>query len=159
MLSGKRPRWRQLGMTYLVILFVIAISSAVLAATTEIWLQQQQRRREAELLWIGRHFAVAIEQYYQHSPGSVKRFPEKLDDLLEDRRQLAITRYLRKIYADPMTGSSQWGLVMAPQGGIMGVFSLSQKEPIKVGGFQDGWQKFNGAKSYTDWKFIFEPPL
>lgn len=56
---------------------------------------------------------------------------------------------LRKIYRDPMTGKSDWGLVMAPQGGIMGVHSLSTARAIKHENFRGSDQKLIGANVYT----------
>jgi len=85
----------------------------------------RQREKEAELIWIGNQFREAIGLYCQRSSGSVKRYPEKLEDLLEDRRFLNRQRYLRKIYADPVSAKAEWGLVQAPEGGIAGVYSLA----------------------------------
>jgi len=155
MWNGELSGVKQQGMTYVAILFFIAIAGAVLATTAEVWSQQRLRSREQELLWIGSHFSQAIEQYYQHSPGTVKRYPGKLEDLLEDHRHLAVTRYLRKIYRDPMTGEARWGIVTAPQGGIMGVYSLSDEEPIKRAGFAERQDNFNGSRHYSDWRFVY----
>src|SRR5207249_4031136 len=112
------PRTRQQGFTYLAVLFFIAVSGAMLAATGIIWSHERQRQKEEELLWIGNQFRQAIGLYYYRTPGTVKRYPEKLEDLLEDKRYLTTQRYLRQIYRDPMTGESRWGLVSAPAGGI-----------------------------------------
>lgn len=105
-------------------------------------------------------WVIAIGLYYQRSPGTVKRYPERLDDLMiEDRRFLNTQRYLRRLYADPISGNPTWGLVAAPQGGIMGVHSLSEKTPIKTGSFRivdDGLSK---TSRYADWRFVYEPPV
>jgi hypothetical protein len=108
MKSGSPPD-RQTGITYLAVLFFIAASSAMLAATGIIWSHERQRQKEQELLWIGNQFREAIGLYYQRTPGAIKRYPERLEDLLEDRRYLTTARYLRQIYRDPMTGKTQWG--------------------------------------------------
>jgi len=42
--------------------------------------------------------------------------------------------------------------------GIMGGFSLSEKEPIKRFFEQDG-ADFIGTKKYSDWCFVFIPPV
>jgi type II secretory pathway pseudopilin PulG len=138
------------GFTYLAALLLVAASGAALAAAAEFWSHARQRDKEAELLWIGNQFTQAIGLYYQRSPGSVKRYPEKLDELLEDRRHLNTARYLRKIYTDPITGQASWGLVTAPGGGIVGVHSLSSAEPLR---------QVHGARAYTQWHFIYEPPI
>jgi hypothetical protein len=148
MKSGSRPG-RQCGITYLAVLFFVAASSAMLAATGIIWSHERQRQKEQELLWIGNQFRDAIGLYYQRTPGAIKRYPGNLEDLLEDRRYLTVSRYLRQIYRDPMTGNAQWGLVPAPTGGIMGVRSVSTAKPIR---------RPDGASSYADWNFVYEPP-
>lgn len=145
MSSGKRER----GFTYLAALLLVAASGAALAAAAELWSHARQREKEAELLWIGSQFKQAIGLYYHRSPGSVKRYPAKLDDLLEDPRHLNTARYLRRIYTDPLTGKPQWGLIAAPDGGIMGVHSLSSARPLR---------QLDGASAYAQWQFTYQPP-
>jgi hypothetical protein len=148
MKSGSPPR-NQSGVTYLLVLFFVAASSAMLAATAIIWSHERQRHKEEELLWIGNQFREAIGLYYQRTPGAVKRYPEKLEDLLEDKRYLTTARYLRRIYRDPLTGKPQWGLIPAPEGGFMGVRSTSTATPIRI---------LEAAGSYYDWTFTYQPP-
>jgi hypothetical protein len=62
---------------------------------------------------------------------------------------------LRKVYRDPMTGASAWGLVEAPGGGIRGVYSLSRDKPAKIANFDTADSDFERAASYVDWKFVF----
>lgn len=143
---------RQSGFTYLTaLLLLVAVVGAGLASIAEIWSHARQREKEAELLWIGNQFKQAIGLYYQRSPGAVKRYPEKLEDLVEDRRFLTTQRYLRRIYADPMTGKAEWALIAAPAGGFVGVRSLSTKAPLR--------RRSDTAGNYSDWKFIYEPPV
>ncbi len=142
----------------MVAMFAVAVAGLLLALTSEVWSHSRQREKERELLFMGSQFREAIALYYQRTPGAVKRYPEKLDDLLEDKRYLSMQRYLRKIYADPLTGKSQWGTVAAPGGGIMGMYSLSDESPIKSGNFDPNDQGFAGAQRYSEWKFIYEPP-
>lgn len=141
---------RQGGFTYLTALVLVAASGLGLAAAAEFWSHARQRDKEAELLWIGEQFKHAIGLYYHRSPGRLKRYPEKLEDLLEDRRHLDTVRHLRRIYTDPMTGKPDWGLVHAPGGGIMGVHSLSAGTPIR---------QVQAARSYTEWRFTYLPPV
>ncbi len=157
-MSSGRGRFQQ-GFTYLVAMFAVAIAGLLLAVTSEVWSQSRQREKERELLYIGDQFREAIALYYQRTPGTVKRYPEKLEDLLEDKRYLSMQRYLRKVHADPMTGKFQWGTIAAPGGGIMGVYSLSDQRPIKSENFDTGDQGFTGGQRYSDWKFLYEPSL
>jgi hypothetical protein len=39
------------------------------------------------------------------------------------------------------------------------VYSLSAQTPVKREGFSGVEGGFNGAKSYADWRFEFEPPV
>jgi hypothetical protein len=157
MKSGNPPR-RESGVTYLLVLFFVAASSAMLAATAVIWSHERQRQKEEELLWIGNQFREAIGLYYQRTPGAVKRYPEKLEDLLEDKRYLTVARYLRQIYRDPMTGRAQWGLIPAPSGGFMGIQSLSDSSPIKFTEMRANGESFRAAR-HADWTFTYTPPL
>jgi len=126
MSSGKR----QGGFTYLCALLLVAVAGAGLAAISELWSHPRQREKETEPLWIGNQFKQAIGLYYQRSPGTVNRYPEKLEDLLEDRRFVSTQHYLRRIFTDPMTGKAEWQAVAAAIGGIMGVSSTSTGRPI-----------------------------
>lgn len=148
---------KQSGFTYLAILFAIAIAGIVLAETGINWSQARQREKEQELLFIGNQFRQAIALYYERTPGAVKRYPEKLDELLSDDRYNPPQHYLRKLYYDPLTNSQQWGLVTAPGGGIMGVHSLSDAEPLKSANFDYPNHGFSGAKKYSEWVFIHAP--
>ncbi len=133
-------------------IFVVLLGIG-LALAGQVWHTAMQREKEKELLFVGDQFQSAIAQYYEGSPGGVKKFPASLEDLLEDRRYPTAKRHLRKIYRDPMTGEAQWGLIESPMGGIMGVHSLSALEPRKIAGFRTRNEEFAGATSYTDWKF------
>jgi type II secretory pathway pseudopilin PulG len=146
---------KQEGFTYLALLIAVAVGGAVLAAVGELTSHAQQREKEAELLFVGQQYREAIRAYYERSPGGAKRYPKKLEDLLSDSRYPVAQRYLRRPYSDPMTGKADWGLVDAPEGGIMGVYSLSEAPPIKSGGFSKRDESFGGAARYADWKFFY----
>jgi len=93
------------------------------------------------------------------SPGVVKRYPETLEDLLEDKRHLSMQRYLRRIYADPIAGKPEWGLVAAPGGGIMGVHSTAEGKPVRSAPLARDDKSAPSALSYRDWRFVYEPPI
>ena len=150
----RQPR----GFTYLAVLFAVAIIGVVLASTSVVWQAQVQREKEQELIFIGHAYRQAIAQYYESTPGTAKQFPKTLEDLLEDKRQTRLTRYLRKAYRDPMTASKEWGLVTGPDASIIGVYSQSARVPIKSAGFDEEDRDFVGAASYVDWKFVYTQP-
>lgn len=159
MLRGKKnqPARKQTGFTYLAILFVVAAAGIALARTGLDWSRAAQREKEAELLFIGNEYRKAIALYYERTPGAVKKYPAKLEDLLSDTRYVTLQRHLRKLYRDPMTKEANWGLVMAPEGGIMGVHSLSTEASIKKSGFAYADLAFEGKGRYADWVFSYVP--
>jgi type II secretory pathway pseudopilin PulG len=144
------------GFTYLGVLIVVAVLGIALTGTGLVWRTQKQRENERELLFVGEQFRRAIGQYYERSPGA-KQFPNTLDELLLDPRYPTVQRYLRRPYADPMTGTAQWGLVTGPEGRIVGVYSLSEASPRKQSQFKHGEEGFEGAETYREWKFIYVP--
>lgn len=150
---------KQSGFTYLAILFAIAIAGVMLAKTGIDWSQAGQREKERQLLFVGNQFRQAIALYYERTPSAVKRYPAKLDELLADERYNPPQHYLRKLYCDPITNRIQWGLAMAPEGGIMGVHSLSDVTPIKSANFGYADQSFEGAAKYSDWVFAYRPQV
>jgi len=145
------------GFTYLAVLFLVAVMGVALASTGMLWSTAQQREKERELLLVGDQFRKAIGQYYEKSPGAVKKYPNTLSDLLKDERQLATQRYLRKIFIDPMTRTSKWGLVPAPEGGIMGVYSLSESRPLKTANFSEANLALAEKTKYSEWLFVYRP--
>jgi hypothetical protein len=147
----------QQGFGYLTVLFFVAISSIALAGLGMLWSLERQRQKEVELLNIGQEFQHAIGLYYERSPGAAKRYPKSLDELLKDTRFLVVQRYLRQIYVDPMTAQRDWGVVQAPEGGIMGVYSLSNEAAMKRANFPLALNSFEGKASYHDWRFIYRP--
>ena len=151
-------RRRNAGIAYLALLLVIAAMGAALAATGSLWQQIQRREKEQELLFVGQQFRRAIELYYERSPGE-KKYPPTLDALLLDERTPAIRRYLRRPYRDPLTHTKEWGLVPAPQGGIMGVHSLAAGTPLKQANFPAELNWEGTKSSYSEWKFVYLPPI
>ncbi len=136
-------------------MFVVAALGLTLAAAGALWSTSLRREREAELLFVGQQFRDAISRFHNQTPvGQVARFPRTLDELLDDKRWPTTQRHLRKVFVDPVSGRAQWGLLRAPDGGVMGVHSLSSASPHKRAGFPAGLESFNGATSYRDWTFV-----
>lgn len=155
--SGTGSRRRFGGFTYLGLLFAVAVAGILLAATGMLWSTERQREKERELLAVGDEFRRAIGSYYERSSGTVRRYPANLDDLTKDNRFITTRRHLRQVYRDPVTGNVDWSLIAAPEGGIMGVHSISTAEPIKQGGFPVRFAEFEGKRSYAEWRFVYRP--
>lgn len=152
-------RQSERGFTYMIALFLVAILSVTTLTAMERALTKDRREKEAQLLYVGQAYRTAIMQYYLNSPGTAKAYPSDLPSLLQDSRSTTLQRYLRRLYFDPMTGSTDWGLVKDPvSGNIMGVYSTSTQQPIKITGFPPVLANFLGAQTYQQWQFIYAPP-
>lgn len=171
--------WRlysQLGFSYVWLLFLVTLLGVGLALTSEMLVTAQQRDKERELLAIGHQFRQAIGNYYEMQQGnsrastsqstpttastatsslSIQRqYPDSLEDLLLDQRLQSTKRHLRKVFVDPMTGKTEWGLYK--QGGkIVGVFSISERQPIKMDGFEANDASFRQKTKYSEWIFAY----
>lgn len=125
------------------LLWWVAISGVMLMALAERWSHTAQRQREAELAFRGDQIRRAIEAYASVpvAPG-ISRLPQRLDDLLEDRRSGQLVRHLRRLWPDPITGQP-WVLVNLGSG-IAGVHSPSMLPPLRKG----------VGDSYAEWQFL-----
>lgn len=159
-LARPAPRGRpDAGFTYFAVLLLVVTTSTGALAVGTLWQTAQRREQERELLAIGDDFRRAIESYRRLPVGGRRQYPRSLEDLVLDPRVPGVRRHLRRVYADPFTGRDEWGLVRAPDGGIMGVHSLSEAQPLKTAGFGGADHAFEGAKRYADWQFVYrEPP-
>lgn len=147
------PARRARGFTYLGVLFLVALMGLGLSGVLQLWSIANQRAHERELLWVGDQYARALQSYYLQSPGT-RTYPKSLDDLVVDNRFPTPRRHLRKLYADPVTRSTDWGLIKAPDGGIAGVHSLSTAEPWKKAEFARRWEDFKDRGAYAEWRFV-----
>jgi type II secretory pathway pseudopilin PulG len=153
----QRSRRASAGFTYLALLFLIVIMGTALVAIAQVWHTQVQRDKEEQLLFVGDQFRQAIASYYERAPGGIRMFPKTLQDLLQDPRFPNVQRHLRRIYLDPMTGKDEWAFVRGPDGGILGIHSISEEAPIKVAGFKGTYVSFAEATTYKDWIFSYLP--
>jgi len=149
----------QRGFSYAIVLIaviVLAITAEVAVQTTA---QVMKREREAELLFRGNQYRRAIKSYYEAGAG-IKLYPPSLEDLLVDPRFQG-RHHIRQLYPDPMDrqGQGTWALIRSSDGGIKGVASKSEGEPLKQANFPPGMERFAGAGSYTAWRFEHVPAL
>lgn len=152
-----RPSSRQAGFTYLGLIIFVFIIGMVGAATLKIGALLQRAHAEQELLEIGYQFSAALRSYADATPRGQPQQPSTLQELLRDPRFPNPRRHLRKIFVDPVSGKAEWGLVRAGEGGrILGVHSLSQQAPLKVGNFDKRFPGFDQRERIADWKFMAE---
>jgi type II secretory pathway pseudopilin PulG len=146
------------GFTLIVALAAMFFLALAMQQVMQVVSVQAQREREAELLRIGKAYAHAIKAYHDSSSGVIKSWPLSLNELLDDRRTVGVQRHLRRLYADPMTRTVDWGLVSSPDGiGIMGIYSRSDAAPIRTGGADVDALGFQTSAHYSDWKFVATP--
>ena len=134
----------------MVLAAVVIIGIVVEAAHVTTW-RIVRADREAELLFRGQAYRNAVASFYQ-SNGA---FPRSLEELPKDPRSPS-KKHIRALYPDPLS-NGEWTLVRATGGGISGVASTSRDEPLKQANFPKDFEKFSGAKSYSDWIFEYTP--
>jgi hypothetical protein len=141
---------RQGGYAYLFLLFTLALLLIAALAVAHLDHLAVRRGDEAELRRIGAEYGHALAAYHDAVEPHV--YPDSLEALVSDRRGGVERRHLRKVYFDPVTRTREWGLVI--EGGqVVGVHSLSEREPLKVAGFDPGETGFEAATRYADWVF------
>jgi len=150
----RRALGTQCGYTYIGLLVSVVILGLMLTIVARVWSTTEQREREAQLLWIGHAYRMAISSYV--SIGN--QYPLTLEVLLTDERFPVPKHHLRQLYADPMTGKADWTLITNPGGqGIIGVASSSKATPIKRKGFELIDAGFADTDCYCAWQFIYWP--
>jgi type II secretory pathway pseudopilin PulG len=147
------PAAPQRGFTYLGLLMAVVVMGLMLTIVARVWTTTEQREREIQLLFAGHQFRNAIAGYFARR----HQYPPTLQDLLGDPDATLPQRYLRRLYLDPMTGTTQWQPIPAPGGGIMGVASTSTLKPLKHGQFEPLDVSFSDAECYCAWQFVFVP--
>ena len=146
------------GFVLIGMLMLMMVAGYTLAEVSTKWSDAVKREREQELLKVGDTIRKAIGSYYNQTPGVVKQYPPNLEALLYDDRFPTPKRYLRKLYVDPITQREGWGILEAPSGGVMGVYSLSDQTPYKRNNFRAIDKGFENQKYYGNWYFAYIPP-
>lgn len=155
-----RSARRQRGYAYLGLIILVTILGLVGAAGLKKGSLLQRQAAEQELLDIGAQFADALQSYAGATPDGQPQQPPSLAALLRDPRFPQVRRHLRKLYADPVTGRAEWGLLYQPgSGGIIGVHSLSSSAPLKVGHFDARFTGFDGTAHLSEWQFVAAAPV
>jgi len=109
-----------------------------------MWNTMVRRDKEAELLFRLGEYRRAIARYRQDHG----RYPARLEDLLEDKTQLQVRRYLRRIYRDPMTSKADWKLdyIVDKTGAFAGIKDLQSRSEA------EGFMNITGkGKRYSEW--------
>jgi len=149
-----RPVRNEAGFTYVGLVFFVAILGLVGAATLKVDALLRRAAAEQDLLEIGAEFSEALRSYAAATPRGYPTAPPSLQELLKDPRFPGTRRHLRKIFVDPITGKSEWGIVyQGDQIGVLAVYSLSQAQPLKVANFDARFLNFENKEHLSEWKF------
>lgn len=143
---------KERGVVLLGVLVLLAVLAALGAEVGMRWADERQRDDEEELLFVGEQYRAAIESYWRSSPGGVRQFPTRLEDLLADNRFPVPKRHLRKLYRDPVAPDRPWAEIRLGSA-IVGVRSQSDAEPFRRSGFTLRQSRFAEAQRHADWQF------
>ena len=155
------------GFAYIALLVAIIIIGISLGAAGKYWSNVMLREKEEELLFRGDQYRLAIERYVTAIPGKPD-YPQSIDDLLKDSRTATGMRHLRKQYKDPISGEDFVEIRSTLTRRLIGVYSPSEKEPLKQAGFPDIYSmqsitqpgfpvdgnNFSDKKKYSEWLFV-----
>lgn len=172
--TGERPRPvrrrppapPQRGFTWLLLLFGLAIAGAGLATLGTQWQQAAQREREAELLFRGLQLRDALRRFQAQTPAGQPALPRTLDELLDDRRHAEPHHHLRRLWIDPFTGTADWVLLRAADGGIVGLHSRATRPLLRRAGLPVGVADATAEATAAgnprpvlarDWLFAIQP--
>ncbi len=157
--TGGRPVGRNRhGFVLIGVLIALGLTALAAVQTGQRLIDSRRRDSEAELLFVGEQYRQAIASYGRATPGGVRRWPTRLEDLLEDRRFPQPRRHLRKLYPDPLSPESPWGLLNQGSA-VIGVYSQAPGTPFRQTGFGSGQRGFENAQTYADWRFVADLPL
>ena len=142
------------GFAYLSLLIFLALLGFVSAMALQVGSLVHRRVAEEALLDVGLEYAKALSSYADKTPAGMEDQPMSMQELLLDKRLPGRVRHLRQLYPDPVTGSEEWGLDLDPDTKrVVGIFSLSDKRPIKIDNFHLGFDAFKGKSRLNEWVF------
>lgn len=145
---------REAGFTYLGVIVLVTIIGLVGAAALKVDALLRRAAAEEELLETGAAFSAALQSYAAATPTGQPQQPRTLQDLLKDPRFPGVRRHLRKIFVDPMTGTTEWGvLYQGDHVGVLAVYSRSAARPLKLANFDTRFVGFENKEHISDWKF------
>ena len=168
------PHQRPAGFTYLAVLLLLALWSALVAGWAQRSQQAAQREQELELLFRGGQIAGAIAAWRAATPAPTTpptaepddtsppvppapAGPPDLQSLLDDRRGAVPRHHLRQLYADPFTGRPDWVLITNAQQQVLGVRSRVAKPRLLLGHAPGGDPAAATGPLLSDWIFRAAP--
>lgn len=145
------------GFTYLGVLVTVAVLGLLASSGIQLSALAQRRSAELALLDIGAEFSDALQRYAAATPPGMPTQPPNLDALLRDPRSPVPRRYLRRIYPDPFTGSTDWGITYARGStGVVEIYSRSTARTLKRAHFEPRFAGFEGTRQLSSWRFSLQ---
>src|SRR5437016_14514339 len=108
-----KKRRRDAGFSLAALIFFATAASILAAAAVPAYQMQAQREREKELIFRGEEYTRAIQKYQR----TLNLLPNNEDDLLASNNG---TRFLRKAYADPVSGEPWRRIILNANGTLTG---------------------------------------
>jgi hypothetical protein len=179
--KGRVPDRQPRAHVLLVAIILAVVCSLLLGMAFQPLRSSAQRLKEEELIYRGEHLAQGIRRYYF----KYRRFPAKLEDLIESEPRL-----VRRLYEDPMSPDGAWVLItlnqrdLARNRGLTGRLdqllrgSQTDREPgdeerqddspfaelrgqqitgVRSASEQTGFRVRSGSRTYADWIFSALP--
>jgi type II secretory pathway pseudopilin PulG len=143
---------RQRGSIYVGVMTALAIVGVMLMEMGKTWSVIQRREREEQLLFVGDQIRRGLANYASSGPVA-GTYPKSMEVLIQDPRRSTVVRHLRRLYADPLSGKFDWGIVPGLGGTIMGVYSQAGGTPMRQANFPKQYVFFAGKSSYREWVF------
>lgn len=151
--SGRAGRRPSRGVTYLLLLSLLALAGTALAQLGTQWQLAAQRDRETELLFRGQQITDALRRYQQATPADQPAGPSTLHELLDDRRGPVPRHHLRRLFVDPFTGQADWLLLRDGTGAIVGLHSRSTQAALRSHRLPVAVTNQRTAPTVGDWRF------
>src|SRR5438552_2511824 len=102
-MTSRRNGGQEGGWALLTIVFFATLLVLSLSAVAPRWAFEGQRDREDQLISRGKGYTRAIQLYFR----KFRRYPARMEEL-ENTNQV---RFLRRKWADPITGSDEWRIL------------------------------------------------
>jgi type II secretory pathway pseudopilin PulG len=103
---------RQAGFSMAALVIFLTAASILLTISVPSYIMEAKREQEKEMIFRGEEYARAIQKYQR----TLNLLPTSVDDLLSSNG----TRFLRKAYADPVSGEPWRPIVLNPDGTLTG---------------------------------------
>ncbi|MFZ5757949.1 MAG: hypothetical protein ACOY3X_13670, partial [Pseudomonadota bacterium] len=89
-MAGRTSRQHQQGLMYLWMLFLVFLLGLGIGKSLEVYSAMIEREKAADAAYEKALYEKAVKDYYENSPGYMKQYPAKMENLLLDPRYLTV---------------------------------------------------------------------